>query len=167
LTQSFKTAGLITLRESRVNAAENLSRFSADINAINQRSTPMSRKLFAFLTILAFAFVLYAQGDKSVKLSGYLIDNACANAHVKDANFSERAKKHKTSCALMPPCEGSGFAVYSEGKLYKFDEAGNKSASELLKDTETKEGVMVSVEGTVEGDKLHVTKLTEVKTATE
>jgi hypothetical protein len=127
----------------------------------------MTRKLFAFLTILAFAFVLYAQGNKEVKLSGYLIDNACAGAHAKDANFAERAKKHKTSCALMPSCEGSGFAVYSEGKLYKFDAAGNKSAAELLKETETKDGVSVAVEGTVEGDTVHVTKITEVKVATE
>jgi hypothetical protein len=125
----------------------------------------MIRKLFVFLTILAFAIALYAQG-KTVKLNGYLIDNACAGAHASDANFVERAKKHKTACALMPSCEGSGFAVYSEGKLYKFDEAGNKSASELLKATETKDGVTVSVEGTVEGDTVHVTKLSEVKVST-
>ena len=127
----------------------------------------MTRKLLALLSILAFAFVLYAQGDKAVKLNGYLIDNACSAAHVKDANFAERVKKHKVSCALMPSCEGSGFAVYSEGKLYKFDEAGNKSASELLKATETKDGLTVAVEGTVEGDTVHVTKLTEVKVSTE
>ncbi len=127
----------------------------------------MTRKLFALLAIPAFAFVLYAQGDKTVKLSGYLIDNACSAAHVKDANFAERVKKHKTSCALMPSCEGSGFAVYSEGKLYKFDEAGNKNAAALLKDTETKDGVTVAVEGTVDGDTVHVTKLTEVKVSTE
>ena len=125
----------------------------------------MTRKLFALLTILAFAFVLYAQGDKTVKLSGYLIDNACAGAHSKDANFGERVKKHATSCALMPSCKGSGFAIYAEGKLYKFDKAGNESAEDLLKDTETKDGVMVDVEGTVEGDTVHVTKITEVKVA--
>jgi hypothetical protein len=126
----------------------------------------MIRKLFAFLAILTFVIGLYAQ-DKSVKLSGYLMDNACSASHAKDANFAERAKKHTTSCALMPSCEGSGFAVYAEGKLYKFDEAGNKSAAELLKATETKSGVTVAVEGTVEGDVVHVTKLTEVKTSTE
>jgi hypothetical protein len=126
----------------------------------------MIRKLFAFLAILTFVIALYAQ-DKSVKLSGYLMDNACSASHAKDANFAERAKKHTTSCALMPPCEGSGFAVYADGKLYKFDEAGNKSAAELLKATDTKSGVTVAVEGTVEGDVVHVTKLTEVKTAAE
>jgi hypothetical protein len=63
----------------------------------------------------------------------------------------------------MPNCAGSGFAVLSsEGKFYKLDDAGNKSAEELLRNTETKMGVMVAIEGTIEGDTLHVTKLTEV-----
>ncbi len=123
----------------------------------------MTRKIFAFGIILTVAFVLYAQGDKSIKISGYLIDNACANAHVKDADFGDRVKKHSTSCALMPNCEGSGYAVFSEGKLYKLDKAGNESAEGLLKDTETKTGLMVAVEGTLAGDTVHVTKLTEVK----
>src|SRR5258706_5678389 len=127
----------------------------------------MTRKLFALGLMLTVAFVLYAQGDKSVKISGYLIDNACSMSHAKDADFAERAKKHKTSCALMPPCEGSGYAVYSEGKLYKLDEAGNKSATDLLKATETKMGVTVAVEGTADGDTVHVTKITEVKVAAE
>jgi len=127
----------------------------------------MTRKLFALGMMLTFAFVLYAQGDKSVKLSGYLIDNACSSGHVSDAGFAERVKKHKKSCALMPSCEGSGFAVYSDGKLYKLDEAGNKSASSLLKETDTTAGVMVAIEGTVDGDTVHVTKITEVKVAAE
>jgi hypothetical protein len=123
----------------------------------------MTRKLFAFGIILMFAFVLYAQGTTAVKINGLLIDNACATAHVKDKDFAEKVKKHKTSCALMPNCAGAGFAVLSdEGKLYKLDEAGNKSAEELLKSTETKMGLAVAVEGTVEGDTVHVTKLTEV-----
>ena len=126
----------------------------------------MTRKLFATGLILAFAFVLYAQGDnKTVKISGYLIDNACSAGHANDAGFAERVQKHKKSCALMPSCEGSGFAVYSEGKLYKLDAAGNTSASALLKETDTTMGVMVAVEGTVDGYLVRVTKLTEVKTA--
>jgi type 1 fimbria pilin len=122
----------------------------------------MTRKLFALGTILILAFALYAQGDKTVKLSGYLIDNACASAHVKDANFGERVKKHKTSCALMASCESSGYAVYADGKLYKFDENGNKSARDLLESTQTAAGVEVAVEGTLDGDTLKVSKLSEV-----
>jgi hypothetical protein len=122
----------------------------------------MTSKLFAFGIILAFAFVLYAQGAKTVKIEGYIMDNACAAGHVKDANFGEKVKNHKTSCALSPNCAESGYVVYTtDAKLYKLDQAGNKSAEELLKDTETKMGVQVSVEGTIDGDTIKVTKITE------
>lgn len=122
----------------------------------------MTRKMFAFGIILAFAFVLYAQGAKTVKIEGYIMDNACAAGHVKDANFGERVKKHSTSCALQPTCAESGYAVYTaDAKLYKLDATGNKSLEELLKDTETKMGVQVSVEGTIDGDTIKVTKITE------
>ena|SRR3977135_4237527 len=127
----------------------------------------MTRKLFALGLILAVAVVLNAQGDKSVKINGYLIDNACSTGHLKDAGFADRAKKHKTTCARMPSCEGSGYAVYTDGKLYKLDDAGNKSAAEILKDTETKEGLMVAVEGTIDGETIHVTRISEVKVAAE
>jgi hypothetical protein len=125
----------------------------------------MTRKLSALGLILMFAFALYAQGDKQVKITGYIIDNACASGHTNDANFSARVKKHSTECALMPNCEGSGYSVFANGKLYKLDTEGNKTAADLLKDTETKNGVMVAVEGTLDGETIKVTKLTEVKTA--
>lgn len=125
----------------------------------------MTRRLFALSLLLALSALLYAQEKNSVKLTGYVIDNACGGAHVKDANFKERVKKHSTSCALMPNCASTGYALYTaDGKLYKFDAAGNKTVEELLKDTDTKTGVSVAVEGTLEGDTLHATKVTEVKT---
>jgi hypothetical protein len=124
----------------------------------------MTRKLLTLgLILTAFTF-LYAQDKNSVKLNGFLIDNACAGAHVNEATFKDRVKKHTVSCAMMPNCVKSGYAVYtSDGKLYKFDEAGNKSAADLLKDTETKSGLSIAVEGTLEGDTIHVVKLSEVK----
>ena len=123
----------------------------------------MAKKLLASGIILTVVLVLFAQDKTAVKISGYLIDNACAGAHVNDANFGDRVKKHTTSCALMPNCEGSGYAVYSEGKLYKLDKEGNKNAADLLKNTDTKNGVQVTVEGTVDGDMITVSKLAEVK----
>jgi hypothetical protein len=123
----------------------------------------MTRKILASGIILAFAFVLYAQNaNKPVTIEGYIIDNACAGSHVKDPAFGERVKKHSTSCALSPNCAKSGYAVYTaDAKLYKLDEAGHKSASELLKDTDTKVGVAVTIEGTIDGDIIKVTKITE------
>ena len=123
----------------------------------------MIRKLFTLGLILTACALLYAQ-EKSVTVNGYLIDNACAGAHASEATFKDKVKKHTVSCALMPNCVKSGYAVYtSDGKLYKFDEAGNKSAADLLKDTETKSGLSVAVEGTIDGDTIKVAKLSEAK----
>lgn len=122
----------------------------------------MTRKVLVIASSLLFAVMLYAQG-KSVTITGNLIDNACAES-AKDLDMT--AKNHKTSCALMDSCETSGYAVYADHKLYKLDDKGNASAVELLKNTKTKNGVKVSVEGTVDGDTIRVTKLTEVTAAT-
>ena len=42
-----------------------------------------------------------------------------------------------------------------------------KSASELLKETDTAMAIMVAVEGKIDGETVHVTKITEVKAAAE
>jgi len=107
------------------------------------------------------AGALIAQ-EKSVTLTGYLIDNACAASHATDKTFGTWVKTHGTSCATMESCDKSGYAVFADDKLYKFDDAGNTSAEELLKNTKSKTGLHVKVEGTVDGDTVKVTKLTEV-----
>ena len=122
----------------------------------------MIRKVFALTTIVLLAGVLFAQ-DKTVTISGNLMDNACAES-AKD--IGARAKNHSTSCALMDGCEKSGYAVYaSDNKLYKLDDKGNDLAAGVLKNTKTAKGVKVSVEGTLDGDTIKVTKLTEVTEA--
>ena len=123
----------------------------------------MIRKVLALTTLVLMAGVLFAQ-DKTVTITGALIDNACADG-AKD--IDARAKNHSTSCALMDGCAKGGYAVYgADKKLYKLDEKGNDSAATLLKNTKTKNGVKVSVEGTLNGDTIKVTKLTEVTDAT-
>jgi len=118
----------------------------------------MTRKILALTVIALMASVLLGQ-QKTVTITGNLIDNACAES-AKD--LDTRAKNHPTSCALMEKCQSSGYAVYADHKLYKLDDKGNDSAADLLKNTKTTKGVKVAVEGTVEGDTIHVTKLTEV-----
>lgn len=122
----------------------------------------MMRKVFPLIVVLALmAGALIAQ-DKSVTLTGYLIDNACAAGHSTDKTFATWVKTHGTSCATMENCEKSGYAVVVGDKLYKLDDAGNTSATELLKNTKSKKGLKVAAEGTVDGDTLKVSKLTEV-----
>ena len=124
----------------------------------------MIRKVFPLIIAAALmAGVLFAQDqDKSVTLTGYLIDNACAANHASDKTFATWVKTHGTSCASMESCEKSGYAVFADDKLYKFDDNGNNSVADLLKNTKSKKGLHVKVEGTVEGDTIKVTKLTEV-----
>lgn len=116
----------------------------------------MNRKLLVIVLSLAFAAMLYAQGSTSIKVSGYLIDNACADS-------GKDAKDHAVSCALMDSCETAGYSVVTaDNKRYKLAEKGNGMAADLLKNTKTKKGVKVALEGNVNGDTVEVTKLTEV-----
>ena len=122
----------------------------------------MIRKVFALTTVVLIAGVLFAQ-EKTVTITGNLIDNACAES-AKD--IGARAKNHSTSCALMDGCEKSGYSVYAaDSKLYKLDDKGNDLAAGVLKNTKTAKGIKVSVEGTLDGDTIKVTKLAEVTEA--
>jgi hypothetical protein len=112
--------------------------------------------LVAVAVALAAVFAFAQEGEKkSVKVTGYVIDNMCAEMHGSEAE----AKKHPNSCALMESCEKSGFAVVSGDKTYKLDAEGNKLAAEALKAAKTKRGLKVDVEGTLDGDTLHAEKL--------
>jgi hypothetical protein len=127
------------------------------------RRNEMTRKtLVIAFTILFAVVVLYAKDEKTVKLTGYLLDNNCSAGHVNDKDFEEQSKKHPTNCAKMDSCEKNGYAVYADKKLYKLDDAGNSKAVELLASTKTTKGVKVKVEGTLNGDTIKVTSLTEV-----
>ena len=69
----------------------------------------MIRKISLLGLALALAAVFaYAQDEKkSVKVTGYVVDNMCASMH----GTEDEAKNHPNACALMPNCEKSGYAV--------------------------------------------------------
>jgi hypothetical protein len=125
----------------------------------------MIRKISLVAAAIALAAVFaYAQGEqKTVKVTGYVIDNMCAEMHGSE----EEAAKHPNACALMESCQKSGFAVVAGERTYKLDAEGNRLAAEVLKTEKTKKGLKVDVEGTVEGDTLHVSKLAEAKAETK
>jgi hypothetical protein len=123
----------------------------------------MTRKiLFAGLVLLLAGVSVAARDSKSVKLTGYIIDNACAAGRATGDNALEKVKNHTVKCAQMPKCAESGYALYADGKLYKLDAEGNKKAAELLKNTKVEKGMQVAIEGTVEGDTLTVKTISEV-----
>lgn len=114
--------------------------------------------LFAVMlaTVAATAFALAQEEKKPAKITGFLVDNMCATPH------DTEAKKHTVSCALMEACAKSGYAVVSKDVIYKLDEKGNQLALEALKNTKTKKGMAVRVEGTLVGNVLHADSLEEV-----
>jgi hypothetical protein len=116
--------------------------------------------LAAAAVALAATFAFAQEGEKkTVKVTGYVIDNMCAAMH----GTEEEAAHHPNACALMPACEKGGYAVVAGEKKYKLDEQGNKLAADLIKSNKTKKGLKVDVEGTVEGDTLHAATLAEAK----
>jgi len=122
----------------------------------------MTRKILLVGMVLLLAGIALAKEGKSVKLTGYIIDNACAAGRATGDNATDKVKNHTVKCAMMPNCAKSGYAVFADNKLYKLDEAGNKKAAEILKNTKAEKGVQVSVEGTMDGDTLKVTSISEV-----
>ena len=122
----------------------------------------MARRILGLGMVLLLAGVaLAANNAKSVKLTGYLIDNACS-ARANTEGGAEKVKNHTVKCAMMPNCEKSGYALHADGKLFKLDEAGNKKAAELYKNTKVERGLQVAVEGEVDGDSLKVKSMSEV-----
>lgn len=124
----------------------------------------MIRRIFGLGVVILLAGVaVAANSPKSVKLTGYIIDNACSG-RASTENGGEKVKNHTVKCAQMPNCAKSGYALYSDGKLYKLDEEGNKKAADILKNTKVEKGLQVSVEGDLDGENLKVTTISEYPT---
>jgi hypothetical protein len=124
----------------------------------------MQRVFLIGLVVLLARVVIADEKSETVKINGYVVDNMCAAAHKDDKDVLETVKSHPKECALMEDCVQSGYAVLTEdGKFYKLDEAGNKKVVELLKKTKSENGLAVTVEGTIEGNTLHVKNISEAK----
>jgi len=82
-------------------------------------------------------------GPETMTLKGDIIDNKCAAAN-KD-NLSDFVKTHSKQCALMPACAASGYSIYADGMLYKFDQESVKKVHEFLKKENSKLQVVVAV----------------------
>jgi hypothetical protein len=126
----------------------------------------MLKVLSVFAAMLALAFVMQFttaraadEGGTSQKVTGILIDNACGSGMVKKDDPEAAAAKHSRSCAMKKSCEKSGYAVISGKKLLKFDDNGNKLAKDFLANSDKDNDLRVTVEGTVDGNKIAVTSL--------
>ncbi|HWP42847.1 MAG TPA: hypothetical protein VNO14_06410 [Blastocatellia bacterium] len=121
----------------------------------------MTRRSLVICLVLALAGTVYAAVSENVKLTGYVVDNACAARSAGD-NVVEKVKAHTVKCAAMPNCAKSGYSIVTaDGKVYKLDDTGNAKVAEILKNTKVEKGLSVNVEGMVEGDTIKVASISE------
>ena len=104
-----------------------------------------------------------AKAKETTTLQGYVVDQMCAKTMAGKENTMKKAAAHTRDCALEEECAASGYGVFSEGKWYKFDEAGDEMASELLENTDTEKGIMVEVTGKMKDEALVVASIEEHK----
>ena len=112
--------------------------------------------------VIAAVAVVAAKG-KDVKLTGYIVDNACAGKMSSDASTAgDKAKGHKKACAQMQGCIDSGHQIYADGKWYKFDKASESKVADVVKNEKSDKGLQVTVEGSLDGDTITVKSISEI-----
>jgi hypothetical protein len=114
------------------------------------------KKLFLSAMVLCFvASLAFAQEAATLTLKGYIIDNKCAAA--QSAQLDEFTKTHSKECALSPDCAASGFAIYADHQLYKFDKDSSAKIEEFLKKEDSK--LLVTVEAKKAGKDLSLVSI--------
>jgi hypothetical protein len=93
------------------------------------------KKLFV-IAVLVFSVSVSASTWNNVSL----IDKGCSRKAAANADA------HSRDCALK--CAGSGYGIVtSDGKFLKFDNAGDQESLKLLKATDNKDHLRVTVDG--------------------
>jgi hypothetical protein len=94
--------------------------------------------------LLAGLVGLFGSAADVLTLKGDIVDNMCA-AENKD-HLADFLKTHTKECALMSDCIASGYSIFADGKLHKFDQASNKKIEEFLRKPDSKLQVVVKAE---------------------
>ncbi|MGA8029809.1 MAG: hypothetical protein WB992_21920 [Bryobacteraceae bacterium] len=116
----------------------------------------MRRTFCAWCLAIALACALQA-----TELQGVISDWSCTQDMVK--NGREKTLKQRRNCSLAKDFNRGGYGLITDDKkFYELDEAGNKLARVLLKNTPDKDNLKVVVTGDIEGDTIHVTNMTLV-----
>jgi hypothetical protein len=116
------------------------------------------KRILGLIVLLTFASsVALAQPVVKIEtIKGTIIDNACAHAQ-KGKNLDEFVKTHTKQCTLMPQCIESGYSIYSNSKLTRFDKESNLKIVEFLKNPESK--LHVEITAHKKGDMLSLVSI--------
>ncbi|MFA4889757.1 MAG: hypothetical protein WC628_09335 [Candidatus Omnitrophota bacterium] len=93
---------------------------------------------------------------ETVTLKGEVIDNACVSSQTPE-NLANFIKKHTKQCALKPVCAASGYSIYADGKVLKFDKDSSAKVEQFLKEKKSK--LLVVVEAKKIGDELSLVSI--------
>lgn len=105
----------------------------------------MKKLLFAGLVVCFAASLALAQQAATVTLTGTIIDNQCAGTQTPE-QLAEFVKTHTKECALAPACAASGYSIFADNKLSKFDKDSSAKIEEFLKKDDSKLQVVVEAE---------------------
>ncbi|MDD2689339.1 MAG: hypothetical protein PHT41_04235 [Candidatus Omnitrophica bacterium] len=116
---------------------------------------------FCFISSLAFAQIAISTPvvENALTIKGDIIDNMCATAHKDD--LADFVKTHTKECALAPACVDSGYSIFSDGKLYKFDKDSSAKVAEFLKKEDSK--LKVTVTAKMAGEELSLISIENQK----
>jgi len=92
---------------------------------------------------------------EAIVLKGDVIDNLCAGMN-KDT-LAEFVKTHTKECAIKPGCMDSGYSIFADGKLYKFDKDSSAKVAEFLNKADSK--LQVTVTAKQVGDELNLVSI--------
>jgi hypothetical protein len=87
-------------------------------------------------------------------IKGAIIDNQCAGTQTAQ-QLGEFVKTHTKECALA--CVSSGYAIFADGALTKFDKESNVKVEEFLKKADSK--LQVVVEAKKAGEELSLVSI--------
>jgi hypothetical protein len=121
----------------------------------------MLKKFFFSLTaLIALGLVAVAQGNKSVTLTGHIVDKNCS---AREAKKDAPGAAHTKGCALGENCAKSGYGVFADGKWIEFDEKGSDMAKSALEKSSKDRGAKFKVTGKVADGKMTVESISEAE----
>jgi hypothetical protein len=113
----------------------------------------MIKVISSLLTIIFVTTMALAQQAEVMTVKGYIIDNMCAHSQSPE-QLDEFVKVHTKECALAPQCMASGYSIYADHKLMKFDKPSNAKVAEFLNNPDSK--LLVTAEVKKAGEELEL-----------
>ena len=112
--------------------------------------------------VMVFGVGMASAAEKAMTMTmdGYILDTKCATAN--QAKLAEFSPTHPKECAMAPDCHKSGYNLYSDGKLYKFDKKSNDKVYKFLEKADSKLHVKAEVVHE-KGDMLKLVSITNAE----